>query len=174
MIGVLAQLALLFVTLSLLAVGGGNGVLPEMRHVAVDVQHWMTNREFLEAFAISRAAPGPASLIVVLVGQKAAGLAGAVVAAVAMYTPSSMLVYAATYVWQRTEGQRWRHWMESALIPLAVGLTFGSGLALARSMEHGRSAFVLTALSAIVLALTEIHPLLVMGSGALLGAWLGI
>ena len=45
--------------LSMLAFGGGAGVIPDMQRAAVDQYHWMTAREFLDMFAISRAAPGP-------------------------------------------------------------------------------------------------------------------
>jgi chromate transporter len=76
---VLLQLIGLFAVLSMLAFGGGSGVIPDMQRAAVDRYHWLTAREFLDMFAISRAAPGPGSLIVVLIGLKAAGLAGAAV-----------------------------------------------------------------------------------------------
>lgn len=169
MTGTLLQIVFLFGVLSLLAVGGGNGVIPDMQRAAVELHHWMTPAEFLDAFAISRAAPGPGSLIVVLVGQKAAGLAGAVAAAVAMYTPSCTLVYGAAYAWRRWETRPWRRRLERALGPVAVGLTFGSGLALVRGTEHGPLALGLTAAATGVLALTAVNPLLVMLAGAAIG-----
>ncbi|MGE0418505.1 MAG: chromate transporter, partial [Acetobacteraceae bacterium] len=46
----LIQLALLFSMLSMLAFGGGAGVIPDMQRAAVDVYHWMTAREFLDMF----------------------------------------------------------------------------------------------------------------------------
>ncbi len=70
---VLLQLIGLFAGLSMLAFGGGAGVIPDMQRAAVDQHHWLTAGEFLDMFAISRAAPGPGSLIVLLIGLKAAG-----------------------------------------------------------------------------------------------------
>ena len=168
MTATLFQLAGLFGLLSLLAVGGGNGVIPAMQHAAVDVRGWMTNREFLDLFAISRAAPGPGSLIVVLIGQKAAGLAGAAVALVAMYAPSCLLVYGAARLWRRFEQASWRPWVESALAPVAVGLSYGSGLAVAQSTEHGWLPWASTAGATLLLACTELNPLLVLGICAVL------
>ena len=168
MIATLVQIAGLFGLLSLLAVGGGNGVIPAMQHAAVDVHHWMSNDEFLGAFAISRAAPGPGSLIVVLIGEKAAGIAGAAVAALAMYAPSCLLVHIAARVWRRFEQAPWRQLAERALAPVAVGLTYGSGLAIARATEHGWLGWASTAAATVVLAATELHPLIVLaGCGAL-------
>ena len=63
----------MFGSLSLLSIGGGNTVLPEMHLRAVSGQHWMTNSQFADIFSISQAAPGPSILIVALVGY-AAGL----------------------------------------------------------------------------------------------------
>jgi chromate transporter len=167
MLQTLWQLGILFAALSLLAVGGGNGVIPDMQRASVDLHHWMSNPEFLDLFAISRASPGPGSLIVVLIGQKAAGLAGAVVAGFAMYTPSCLAVHLASRTWRRFEAARWRRQVEHGLMPVAVGLTYASGLALLRSTEHNWVAYAITGVSAVVLSLSEFHPLIVLSVGAL-------
>ena len=166
MTATLLQLAGLFGLLSLLAVGGGNGVLPAMQHVSVDVHHWLTDRQFIDLFAISRAAPGPGSLIVVMIGQRAAGLAGAAVACVAMFLPSCLLVHMAARVWSRYHAAAWRQHAERALAPVAVGLTYASGLALMQSTEHDVRAYAMTAAATVLLAFTEIHPLLLLAAGA--------
>ncbi len=166
MIQALLQLALLFGGLSLLAFGGGTAVIPDMQRAVVDVHHWLTAPEFLAFFAISRAAPGPGSLIVVLIGQKVAGIAGAVVAGLAMFGPSCVLVYVAARVWHRTGGAAWRVHVERALAPMAIGLTFASAIALMRGTEHDWRAYAITAVATVVLALTEVNPLFVLGGGA--------
>ncbi|MBV9247906.1 MAG: chromate transporter [Acetobacteraceae bacterium] len=166
MIATLLQLAGLFGLLSLLAFGGGSGVLPDMQRAAVDVHHWLTGQEFLDLFAISRAAPGPGTLIVVLIGQKAAGLAGAAVAFVAMFTPSSLLVYAAARIWHGAARAPWRALVERALAPVAVGLTLASGLALIRGAEHGWAAYCVTAAATFAFAFTNVHPLVLLAGGA--------
>jgi hypothetical protein len=104
----LVQLFWLFALLSMVAFGGGAGVIPDIQRASVDLHQWLTAKEFLDLFAISRAAPGPGSLIAVLVGQKAAGLAGAAVAFVAMFGPSSLLVYLVARSWNRAARKPWR------------------------------------------------------------------
>ncbi len=166
MIAPLIQLALLFGGLSLLAFGGGTAVIPDMQRAAVDTYHWVTAPEFLAFFAISRAAPGPGSLIVVLIGQKAAGVPGAVVALLAMFGPSCLLAYAAARVWHRAASAAWRQHVERALAPIAIGLTFASGIALIRGTEHDWHAYAVTAAATLLLAFTEVSPLLLLGAGA--------
>jgi chromate transporter len=168
MMGTLVQLALLFGGLSLIAFGGGTGTLPDMQRAAVDVHHWITAPEFLDFFAISRATPGPGSLIVVLIGQRAAGVAGALVAFVAMFGPSCVLAYVAARVWHRAAHAAWRVLLERALAPVAIGLTFASGLALIRGTEHGWVAYAVTAGATLAFAFTELHPLALLAGGAVL------
>lgn len=165
MIVTLLQIAGLFSLLSLLAFGGGAAVLPDMQRAVVDVHHWVTSREFLDMFAISRAVP-PGSMIVVLVGQKAAGIAGGLVALVCMFGPSSLLAYGVARMWHRAGRAIWRETLERALAPVAVGLTIASGIALARGTEHDWPAYGVTAATTLLLAFTELHPLIVLSGGA--------
>jgi chromate transporter len=163
---VLLQLWLLFAGLSMLAFGGGAGVIPDMQRAAVDQHHWLTAHEFLDMFAISRTAPGPGSLIVLLVGLKAAGMAGAAVSFAAMFTPSCLTVHVVARYWQRAERAAWRAVVERGLAPVAVGLTFASGLSLMRGTEHGWLPWGVTIASTAVFSLTEINPILLLVAGA--------
>ena len=43
-----------FGLMSLFAVGGANSAVPEMHRVAVDVHHWLTDKQFADVFAISQ------------------------------------------------------------------------------------------------------------------------
>jgi chromate transporter len=166
MILVLLQLAGLFAMLSMLAFGGGAGVIPDMQRAAVDHYHWLSAREFLDMFAISRAAPGPGSLIVLLIGLKAAGLAGAAVSFTAMFAPSCLAVHLVARYWHRAARAAWRALVERALAPVAVGLTFASGLSLMRGTEHGWLPWSVTIASTALFGMTNVNPILLLGLGA--------
>jgi chromate transporter len=166
MIQLLLQLALLFAGLSMLAFGGGAGVIPDIQRAVVDHYHWMTAHEFLDTFAISRAMPGPGSLIVVLIGQKAAGLPGAAVSFLAMFAPSCLIVYIVARIWHRAGRSPWRAVVERGLAPVAVGMTFASGLALMRGTESGWLPYTITIASTAAFAFTEINPIALLGAGA--------
>ena len=162
----LIRLAGLFAVLSMLAFGGGAGVVPDMQRAAVDTYHWMTAKEFLDLFAISRAAPGPGSMIAVLIGQKAAGLAGAAVAFAAMFGPSCLVVHFVARGWHRAAHRPWRALLEQALAPVAIGMTFASGLALARGTEHEWLSYAITAGSTLAFAFTSVNPIWLLAAGA--------
>jgi len=163
---ILLRIAMLFGSLSLLAFGGGSGVLPDIQRGAVGAEHWLTAQQFIDLFAISRATPGPGGTVVLLVGLKAAGLLGALVAGVSMWGPPLLLVHGAARVWRRIERSVWRRRLEIALAPIAVGLTFGGGIALVRSTESGWVFWAITGAATLVLWLTEWHPALVLAAGA--------
>ena len=169
MITVLLQLAGLFALLSLLSVGGGNAVVPAMQHAAVVTYHWMSNRDFLDLYALSRVTPGPGSLVAALVGQVAAGVPGAIVAAVAMFAPSCTLAYCATRVWHRYRDAAWRDRAERGLAPVAIGLIFASVISLIQGSQHTLPAYVLTGVATLVMLLTRVNPMWLMGIGAVVG-----
>jgi chromate transporter len=167
----LLALAVVFVPLSLLSIGGGASLLADMEHQSVAVHGWTTPRQFADLFAISRAAPGPGTMLSALIGWKAAGWAGAVTATVALYLPSSLLVYGAARLWGRWRGSAWHSAVERGLAPIAAGLIVSGGIAVLR-VSAGGAAVWLAAVVATVLLLRwpRLHPLaLFTAGGALFG-----
>jgi chromate transporter len=167
----LLALVLVFVPLSLLSIGGGASLLADMEHQSVGVHAWTTPREFADLFAISRAAPGPGTMLAALIGWKAAGWAGAVTATVALYLPSSLLVYGASRLWGRWRGSVWHSAVERGLAPVAAGLLLSGGIAVLR-VSPGGAAVWGAAIVATVLLLRwpRLHPLtLFAASGGLFG-----
>jgi len=166
---VLLQLMVLFGSLSLLSFGGTNTVLPEMHRQAVTSYHWLTDQQFASIFAISQAAPGPSSLIVSLVGLKAAGWVGALVATAAMFMPCAFVAFTVTLTWEHFKDAKWRLAAEKGLAPISIGLLLASGLVITRAADHGWSALLLTAATTILLVITRVNPLYIMAAAGLLG-----
>ncbi len=78
---------------SLMAVGGVNAVLPEWHRVVVENNHWITDQQFADMFAIANASPGPNMLIISLIGWHLGGFWGAVLSTLALFTPTCLLTY---------------------------------------------------------------------------------
>jgi chromate transporter len=162
----LVQLFWLFALLSMVAFGGGAGVIPDIQRAAVDINHWMTAKEFLDLFGISRSAPGPGSMIAVMVGQRAAGVVGGVMSFFAMFGPSSVVVHVVARFWNRAARKPWRAVVEQALMPVGLGMTFATGLSLARGTVDEPLVLGITVASTVAFAFTSIHPLLLLTIGA--------
>jgi len=167
--GILATLALHFAGLSLIAVGGANAVVPEMHREAVEVAHWMTERQFADLFAIAQAAPGPNVVIATLIGYQVAGLAGAGVTTLAMCGPTCVLSFFVGRAWDRFKHARWRIVVQAGLVPVSVGLVAATALILARAADHNGVDIALTAATAGVAYATRVNPLWMLGIAALVG-----
>ena len=169
----LGYLAMLFGQLSLIAVGGGQSVLPEMQRQVVDAHGWMSAREFAALFALAQAAPGPNILVVTAVGWRVAALPGAVVATLGIVGPSSLLSFATSHAWHRFRGSPWRQHVQAGVTPIAVGLVLASAAVLTVATTTGWLSGLLTAATAAAVLGTRVHPLAMLGAGAVLGALLG-
>jgi len=165
----LLALALVFVPLSLFSLGGGTALLAEIEHQSVTVHGWTTQREFADLFAISRAAPGPGTMLSALIGWKAAGLPGALTATVALYFPSSLLVYGGVRLWGRWRGSLWYTAIERGLAPIAAGLILSGGVAVLRASPGGPTIWVAVIIStAAILSWPRLHPLILFAAGGAL------
>ena len=140
-----------FGLMSLFAVGGANAAIPEMHRVAVDVQHWMTDKQFADVFAISQMSPG------------------AMVATLAMCVPTAVLAYCVSRLLTRSSHSRWPAIIQAALVPLSIGLMGASGLILALTSDRSWIAALLTAASALLAFATRLNPLWLLLAGGCLG-----
>jgi chromate transporter len=165
----LLTLAGYFALLSLFAVGGANAAIPEMHRVAVDVMHWMNDRQFADMFAMAQLSPGPNIIIVTLIGYHVAGLAGAAVATAAMCGPTCLVAFFVARTWDRFKDAHWRIAIQAGLVPVSLGLIGASAFVLARTADHNVIAGVLTAITAAIAFTTRINPLWLFAAGGLLG-----
>ncbi len=170
MIRALAQLAALFSALSLSAFGGGKVVLPSMHQAAVVEYHWMTDQEFVDLFSISMAAPGPSMMVVSLVGLKAcvgygfwAAILGALIATLAMFLPSSILVYVVGKCWDSWEESPWRHSVQQAILPISTGLILAATWIIAKTSIHSVPTAIMGVVALLLMLFTKINPVLMMG-----------
>jgi chromate transporter len=61
--------------------------VPFLREGVVHQHHWLTERQFLDAVAMGLITPGPVVITATFIGYLVGGLAGAIVATVAIFTP---------------------------------------------------------------------------------------
>jgi chromate transporter len=169
MLDTLLDLARQFALLSLVSIGGISTVVPEIHRQVVEVAQRMTDREFSAIFALSQAAPGPNFLIVSLVGFFLGGVAGAVVATLAMTIPTSILTYGVVHAWDRFREARWRIALQRALAPVTVGLVLASGWVLTRAADHTWPGYAVTAGTVVLMLATRVHPLAALALGAACG-----
>jgi chromate transporter len=162
-------LAWTFAMMSLFAVGGANSAIPEMHRIAVDVNHWLTDKQFTDVYAIAQLSPGPNVLIVTLIGYSVAGILGALVATLAMCVPTAVLALIVSRFLTRSSQSRWPSIIQAALVPLSIGLMGASGFILARSSDQTVVAALVTVGAAVLASVTKLNPLWMLVVGGCLG-----
>ena len=117
-------------TLSILAVGGGTAVLPQMKHEVVAVHQWVTSDQFNNIYSLGQLAPGPNMSMVSVIGYRAAGVPGAILTLIAFFLPSCMLTYSVSHLWDHFAGSPWRAAVQRGMAPITIGLMMSGVYAL--------------------------------------------
>ena len=162
----LLGLLTVFAPLSLVTIGGGGAIIADIQRQVVDVHHWMTAQQFVDTFAVSRMAPGPGSLLVTLIGWQVAGWAGAVVATIGIFMPTTVLIYTVASLWVRYRGARWQLALERGLRPVAAGMILAAVWVLFQSLDGGWLAHGIALVSTAALLTTRATPPLLLAAGA--------
>ena len=92
----LFKLATLMLKVDLFAFGGGFASVPLMLHEIVDVRRWIDGKTFMDGIALGQVTPGPIVITATFVGYLMYGFAGALVATVAIFTPSFLILAVVT------------------------------------------------------------------------------
>lgn len=170
LLDVLGVLFTHIVGLAFVTFGGVNSILPALQHQAVTEQHWMTDRDFANFFALASVSPGPNFLMLTLIGFKAAGVAGAVVATFALCGPTSLLALLAVRVWDRYKDAPMRSAIQAGLMPVTVGFVTAASILLVRASDNTLVAYGITAATAAIAFATRLNPLWIFALAAAAGA----
>jgi chromate transporter len=171
----LIHLAWTFALLSILAVGGGTAVLPEMQTILAH-QFGIDHTQFVHIYSIGQLAPGPNMLMVLVIGYQIAGLIGAGVVLLSFFLPSSVLCFYVGRLWNRFGESPWRRSIQNALEPISIGLMSSGVYAVAKASVVSGITLALALVTLYLILRTKINPVLVIlgsgGFGALLMAYL--
>src|SRR5205823_3804240 len=88
----LIPLTLVFLKIALLMFGGGLVIAPLLQQELVNDRHWLTTRQLLDGLALGQLTPGPVSVVATFAGYTIAGIPGSIIATIAIFLPSFVLV----------------------------------------------------------------------------------
>jgi len=118
----LFSLATMLLRIDLFAFGGGFASQPLMFHEIVNVRGWLDSRTFMDGIALGQVTPGPIIITATFVGYLVSGLAGALTATVAIFTPSFVLLVTITPFFDRLKGSRCFAGATRGVLAAIVGL----------------------------------------------------
>jgi chromate transporter len=166
----LAALVSVFVRLSLAAFGGAVGVVPQMQREAV-ARGWVTDRQFVDIFALGQITPGPGILITVVFGERAAGPLGALVAGLSMFLPTSLITWLVAERWSRLGDAVALRAVRAGMAPVALGLIASGGYVIGRTALDSAATYLIALIMTVALVRFRANPgLMVLLAGV--AGWL--
>ncbi len=164
------RLALLMMRIDAFAFGGGFASLPLMLYEIVDVRGWMDSRTFMDGIALGQVTPGPIVMTTAFVGYIAYGITGAIVACVAVFTPSFLVLVLLMPVFDRLKSSPLFSRAMAGILYSFVGLLAFVTVEFARAVPCDPLRIVLgvAALAALLKKVDILYVVLAGGAFALL------
>ena len=130
----LLGLGLFFLKAGAFIFGSGLAIVPFLRQGVVLDNHWLTEHQFLDAVAVGLITPGPVVITAAFIGYVVAGLPGAIVSAIAIFTPIYLgVVIPGRWFIRHRQDQRVRAFVRGATAG-AAGAIAGATVVLARGV----------------------------------------
>jgi len=147
----LLKIAVAFSGISLSLFGGGYVMVPLMQTLFVKDMHWLTSQQFIDAIAFSQATPGPILVSATFIGYKLAGIFGAIVATIAMFAPSAILMIIVAKAFKKTKDHHLVKNMIVGIKVVVIGLIISSAIRILMLQPLSLS-IVLIAIAALILS----------------------
>ena len=148
--GSLGTMAVFFAKASALTFGSGLAVVPFLHEGLVAQHHWLSERQFTDAVAMGLISPGPVVIMATFAGYLVAGVAGAVIATLAIFTPTYLFVVAPGRLFRRFEKHRRLQGFVKGATAAAAGAIAGAAIVIGRATVHG---WLSVAIGVVALAL---------------------
>jgi chromate transporter len=161
----LVRLFLSFFRTGLGSYGGGFAIIPHLKSV-VARQGWLTDRQFADAVAIGKLTPGPVLLLATFIGYLRQGLAGALVATVAIFSAPFALVTLAGSWLDRVRSRRAVRAALRGLTPAVLGLMAAAMISLFPTMD-GSAEIAIAVAVGLTLTRFEVNPVAMLALGGL-------
>jgi chromate transporter len=148
--------------------GSGLAVVPFLHGGAVGQYGWLTERQFIDAVAVSMITPGPVVITVAFIGYLVAGPVGGTVAAIGMFLPTYLAVVLAAPSFHRIMGNRNLRAAVDGVTAAAVGAIAGAVVVLGRRAITDAATIAIALLTLLVLIRVRRvpEPLVIIAAGA--------
>jgi chromate transporter len=160
-----------FAYLSILTVGGGMAAFPEMKILTVEVHKWLTFPQLIHLYSVGQMAPGPNMMMIVVIGQWAGGMLGAVAVLLAFFGPTALLTFVVARLWKKIEKWPWRTSIQQGLAPVSIGLLLAGCFTMARGAISGVETAAIAVGVLLILQRYKVNPALLVVGSAVLGVF---
>ncbi|MEP6568379.1 MAG: chromate transporter [Acidobacteriota bacterium] len=147
----LLTLSTLFLRIGTVTFGGGFVMIPLIETEVVDLHHWLTHQEFVDATALGQITPGPVLITATFIGYRVAGTLGALVATVSIFLPSFLMMVVAGSSLARFHTNKIVQSFLKGVTPAVVGLLVAAGISIGRAGIHSWVGLLIAVIAGVVL-----------------------
>ena len=104
-----------------------------------------------------------------LIGWSLGGVAGGILATLALCGPPLVLAYGMARLWLAWGEQWWFKLLQRGLAPVTIGLVCASAWLLTDAAASGWQSYVITAVAAVIIGTTRTHPIFILAAAGGLG-----
>ena len=164
----LLQLFWAFFQVGCFSIGGGYAAMPLIQSQVVTTFGWLNMNEFVDLVTIAEMTPGPIAVnAATFVGNRIAGIPGAIAATFGCITPSLIIVSLLAYVYYRFKTVSTLQSILASLRPAVVALIAAAGLSIFSTAVFAEAvinwlALVSFAVALFLLRKCKWNPILVM------------
>jgi chromate transporter len=131
----LLSLALLMSKIDILAFGGAFASVPLMFHEIVEVRSWMDASTLLNGIVLGQFTPGPIVMTATFVGYLLYGILGAIIATIAIFLPSFLILIGIAPWFDRVRSSPWFARAILGIVCSFVGLLFTVSIRFALNVQ---------------------------------------
>ncbi len=130
------KILIIFSGISLSLFGGGYVMIPIMQSLFVNDLVWLNQQEFVDAIAFSQITPGPILVSATFIGYKIAGLMGAILATMAIFIPSGVLMIFVSGLWSKNKDHHILRNIMGGIKGVVIGLIIASGIEVLMKLDR--------------------------------------
>ncbi|HEY6229885.1 MAG TPA: chromate transporter [Pyrinomonadaceae bacterium] len=150
-VALLLTLSTIFLRIGSITFGGGFVMIPLIEAEVVDLHHWLTHQEFVDATALGQVTPGPVLITATFIGYRVAGTLGALVATVSIFLPSFLMTVIAGSSLARFHTNKIVQSFLKGVTPAVVGLLVAAGISVGRAGIHSWLGLLIAIVAGAVL-----------------------
>lgn len=127
----LFEIVLTFAKIGCLSFGGGYAAIPIVQNQVVNINHWMSDAEFMNVLAIDELTPGPIAInCATFVGYKMYGFAGSVAATFGCVLPCCIIAWILVQIYLKYKNMTIMNGALSGLKCMVVALILATTITL--------------------------------------------
>ncbi|MCR1898260.1 chromate transporter [Irregularibacter muris] len=163
------ELFFIYLKIGAFTIGGGYAMVPLIQEQIVDKKKWLTDKEFMDMFAVIQSAPGPIAVnSAVFLGYKVGGVKGSIMATLGAVIPSFTIILIIAMFFRNFREYSVVDSIFKGVRPAVVALIAAAVYKLVKSSKFSMAGIIISIFSLLAIIFLDIHPIvLILGSAAL-------